>query len=549
MGAAIHGADTKPTSEGSLPPFVGDLFHAVARISPGRPALIAEGRAWTYADVAAEIDLVAAALLKFGVEPGDRVLGWLVNRVELCFLAIAVARIGGVFVPMNTRYRVDDAAFVIRHAEAQLLVIADRAGPVDFLALLQAIEPSIGAAMAPPNDFPSVVRISDTQLPNTWRWADFLQVGAEFDAVEIARRAANVDLKRPFLFPYTSGTTGNPKAVMHSHGVMRSADRAARLGIDDRDVMAGYLPLFHLYGFSEVFLMSALTGACHVLFEAFDAATVLDAVERQRITVLHGFDAHYRDILQQQHRRKRDVSSLRLATFPTGSDEAAVIAEQVERELCPTVSGYGMTELWAFPCVSFPESTVDQRTRASGAPLPGMEMRCVEPETGVPCGPDHPGEIQMRGYSVMNGYFRDDSATQAGFTADGWFRTGDMGTVREDGHLRFLGRYKDMLKIGGENVAPAEIEAFLLSHPAVLEAAVVGRRDDRLGEVAVAFVRPRPGKTVGGGELIGFCQGKIASFKIPREVRFIEELPMTPTGKVRKNVLRDQLVNESAAAG
>lgn len=545
----IHLADTRATVASGRAAHVGDLFHFVARTAPERIALIAACGEWTYAEAAAEIDAVAAALMADGIEPGDRVLGWLTNRVEFCFLAIAVARIGAVFVPMNTRYRAEDAAYVIRHAGARLLVLADHAGPVDFLGLLRAIEPTIGGTEAPPSDFPHVIRLSDTHVANTLRWKEFLHSGTGVSLARIGVRASCVESERPFLYPYTSGTTGNPKAAMHGHRVLRSVNaRAARLGISYRDVIAGYLPLFHLYGFSEALLMSATAGACHVLFETFDAAAVLDSIEQHGITVLHGFDAHYRDILEHQHRCQRDVSSLRLATFPTGSDEAAVIAERVERELCPTVSGYGMTELWAFPCVSFTDSTADQRTRASGFPLPGMEMRCVDPDTNTPSVAGQSGEIQMRGYSVMLGYFRDDAATQASFTPDGWFRTGDMGAVRPDGHLRFLGRYKDMLKIGGENVAPAEVEAFLLSHPAVLETAIVGRRDERLGEVPVAFVRLRPEHLVDGAALIDFCRGKIASFKIPREIRFVDELPMTPTGKVRKNVLRDQLATEPAVA-
>jgi acyl-CoA synthetase (AMP-forming)/AMP-acid ligase II len=174
-----------------------------------------------------------------------------------------------------------------------------------------------------------------------------------------------------------------------------------------------------------------------------------------------------------------------------------------------------------------------------------MELRCVDPESGDVCHPDTPGEIQMRGYSLMLGYFNDQAATDAALTADGWFRTGDMGVLRSDGHLRFLGRYKDMLKIGGENVAPAEVEAFLMTHPAVREVAVVGRPDARLGEIAVAFVRLRENCQVRGDQLIDFCRGRIASFKIPREVRFVNELPMTPTGKVRKNMLREQLARQS----
>jgi len=549
LNGASYKLPTQALDRGPYCGLVGELFLNAAGQAPDRMALISGDRKWTYLEASAEIDRIAAALMANGVNAGSRVLCWLVNRPELCFLAIAVARVGAVLVPMNTRYRVEDAAFVIHHANAHLLVLEDRAGPVDFLALLRMIEPAVGGSEKLSRDFPTVVRLSNTPVANTIRWHDFVQSGAATSSAELARRAAGVDPDRPFLMPYTSGTTGNPKAVLHGHGVLRSVGtRADCLGIAATDVIAGYLPLFHLYGFSEALLMSALRGACHVLFENFDAPAVLDAIERHGITILHGVDTHYRDLLESQGASPRAIGSLRFATFPTGSDEAAAIAEQVEEQLCPTVSGFGMTELWAFPCVSPLNATVEQRTRASGLPLPGMELRCVDPESGDVCRSDMPGEIQMRGYNLMLGYFNDQAATDAALTADGWFRTGDMGVVRSDGHLRFLGRYKDMLKIGGENVAPAEVEAFLMTHPAVREVAVVGRSDARLGEIAVAFVRLREKCKVRGDELIDFCRGRIASFKIPREIRFVNELPMTPTGKVRKNMLREQLARQSDPA-
>jgi fatty-acyl-CoA synthase len=220
------------------------------------------------------------------------------------------------------------------------------------------------------------------------------------------------------------------------------------------------------------------------------------------------------------------------------SSKATVVASQ--QELCPTVSAYGLTEGWAGPCVSPLDATLGQRCEASGTPLPGYAFRIVDPMDEHVCAPGEFGEIQMRGYTVMKGYLHDDAATAAAFTADGWLRTGDMGALRADGHLHFTGRYKDILKVGGENVAPAEVEALLATHDAIASVAVIGRAHERLGEVPIAVVVPRAGRSLDAQEIAEFCRGRIASFKVPRDVVLIDALPMTSSGKVQKHVLRER---------
>ena len=315
----------------------------------------------------------------------------------------------------------------------------------------------------------------------------------------------------------------------------------------ERDVVISYLPLFHLYGMSEVAMLSLLSGARQVLMDVFDADRALDLAEAEGATMLHGFEAHWNDLLAAQETRPRTLP-FRLGTFPSGTEGSVRLAARVQKTFGPTCSGWGMTEAWAFVIVSRPEDTEDQRVNASGRPMPGYEMRVIDSETGADQPPDVPGELRVRGYAQMRGYFDKPEATADFMTDDGWLKTGDMARIRPDGHLVFMGRYKDMLKIGGENVSPAEIEARLAALDGVREVAVVGMADNRLGEVPVAFIVRDEGESITEREIIQSCQGRIASFKIPRHIVFVAELPMTPSGKVRKVELREQARQLKTAA-
>jgi len=530
---------------------IGAQVDAVAARHADRPALLDGALRWTYRDLAREVDAAAKAMMACGVAPGDRVALWMTNRPEFVAVFLGAIKAGAIAVPLNTRYRVDDLGYVLRHSGAKLLVALDRSGPVDYLAMVLDALPELRRATAGDLEFETfpelrtVAMVGACPVAGLTRWTALTAAGRSISDRELAERAAAVDPDAPCLIAYTSGTTGNPKAVLHGHVCVRNvADRANRLGVTKQDVVLNYLPLFHLYGMSEALFLALFTGACQVLMDSFEPARALDLVQAERATFLHGFDTHYRDLLRELARKPRDVSSLRFATFPAGSDETGPVAKEVEARLCPTVSGYGMTEVWAFASLSFVNSTLEQRSYASGFPMPGMEFRCADPLSGAPCAEGEPGELQVRGYNVMRGYFRDEAATAAAFTADGWFRTGDLAEMRPDGHVRFLGRCRDALKIGGENVSPAEVEAYLSRFPGVAEVAVVGYPDERLGEVAVAFVRADPSGAVGAEALQNFCRGRIASFKIPRHVVLVDALPMTPTGKVKKNELRTRALAE-----
>ena len=520
-----------------------------------REALVFKDRRWTYAEFAAEVDHAAKGLMALGVVPGEKVALWMNNKPEWLFLMYAVAKVGAVLVPLNTRYRTADIHYVVTQSNTGTLISDDRSGPVDYLAMVREVLPDTAAG--PPTDhrlagFPDlrrVVFVGDEKLPGTLSWDEVPALAASVSDAALTARAAAVDPDGLVLIGYTSGTTGDPKGVMHSHINIRNVmERAAILGITFTDVHINYLPIFHIYALSEIALTCIGSGAKQVMMATFDAGEALRLIEAERVTMAHGFDTHWKDLLDSHAAEPRDVTSLRLGTLPAGTEATIATAEAVQDVFCPTVSGFGMTEIWAYVSVSFPTDTREQRIYASGYPMNGVEYRIGDPETGAPLPLDTPGQLLVKSYTVMQGYYEKPEQTVECFTDDGWFLTGDMAKLRADGRLVFMGRYKDMLKVGGENVSPAEVEAQLMSLAGVDQVAVVACPDPRMHEVPAAFIIRSSGNALTENAVIDHLRGKIASFKIPRYVVFVDEFPMTSSGKVQKIKLRDaarQMMSES----
>jgi len=528
---------------------IGSLLDERAKRDGTREALVFEGRRATFAELARDVDMLARGLIQLGIEPGDKVSLWMMNRPEWIHAALAVMRIGAVLVPINTRFRSEDAAYVLGQSDSTTLIIAARSGPIDFLGMVRTMLPSLGSdrEIVDASNLPALQRLivvddasAPRTIPGTIAWSSVLEAGARVSEDALRARIAAVDPDATASIIYTSGTTGFPKGVMHCHNIVRNViDRAFRMGITPADTILMYLPLYHLFGFSEGMLMSLATGARQVLTHTFDAGECLLLLEQEQATILHGFDTHFKDLLEAYRRRPCNTASVRTGLLATGMSSSVPIARQARKAFGRFLSGYGMSELGVGVTLSALDSTEEQCTEASGYPAPGYEIKIVEPATGNEQPPGTPGEILVRGYMVMQAYYRKAEETAKTIDPDGWLHTGDMGLIRPDGHLRFMGRYKDMLKIGGENVDPLEIEAYLASHPAIAAAAVVGLSDPRLSEVAVAFVRVEPTHNLTAPEVIEYCRGKIASYKIPRHVVFVEELPMTGSGKVQKVKLRE----------
>ena len=524
---------------------IGLLPERAARRWGAREALAFQGKRWTFAELHAGVDAAAKGLLRLGIAPGDRVALWMVNRPEWLHAMFAIMKIGAVLVPVNTRFRTDDMTYVLGHSDAIAVILTDRSGPVDYLGMMREVAPGLGARPDP--RFPAlrhVLAVSDRAHPDTIGWREMVEDGRRVSDDALHERARAVDPGDSAFVFYTSGTTGFPKGAVHDHRIIRNtSDMADRMGVTVDDVILMYLPLFHAFGFICGALMSLITGARQVLTETFDGNACVDLIASEKATMIHGFDTHYAELLDAQGRNPRDVSSVRTGICGTGMASAVPVARRARHTFGNLMTGFGMSEI-GIATLSGLDSTEEQCVEANGYPLPGCEVRVVDPATGLDQPVSVPGEILGRSYMVTQGYYKKPEDTARALDADGWFHTGDMGVMRSDGHLRFLGRYKDMLKIGGENVDPMEVEGFLMSHAAIRMAAVVGVPDARLSEVVVAFVQVEPGGKLTEREVIEHCRGRVASFKTPRHIAFVDEFPMTSTGKIQKVKLRERARSE-----
>ncbi len=527
---------------------LGALVDQAARRFGAREALCFEGQRWTFNQLQQDINRAARGLLQLGVQPGEKVTLWMPNQPEWVHILFALAKIGAVLVPINTRFRTADLEYVVRQSDSTTLITVDRSGPVDYLDMVRQVCPEIDygdANSLHSETFPELKRVlilGDSPYRGTNVWADVLRGADTIPQEDLERRQRQVDPDEIASVMYTSGTSGFPKGVMHSHHLIRMVtDMGNRLGITEKDVLLIYLPLFHALGLWQGPFMSMITGARMVLTTMFDPPETLELIEKERATRIYGFDTHWRDLMVHPEFETWDLSSLRTGVLAAGMASSESIARQAQKLISPTITGWGMTEC-GIPLISFLDSSEDERCAGSGYPLPGYEFKVIDPETRETLPPFNTGELCVRGYGVMQGYYKKPEETSGAVDSDGWLQTGDAAELHENGHFRFLGRYKDMLKVGGENVDAAEVEAFLLGHPAVDQVQIIGVPDPRLSEVACACVVPAEGHELSVADLDAYCRGKVASFKIPRYLMPVREFPMTPSGKVQKFKLREMAV-------
>ena len=556
---------------------VGELPARAAERWGDRESLVFGPVRQSFAEIAHRVDEAAKGLIALGVGPGDKVCLWLNNSPEWIHLLFAVARIGAILVPANTRFRTADIEYLLRQGDCSTLITHDVSGPIDYLAMVRELVPeSLAAAAAGPlrsERFPlleRIVAVTGREHRGVTALPALIEAGRAVSDETLAARARAVSVDDTLFIMFTSGTTGFPKGVMRNHHLLRNqCDRMERLATTKSDVVLNYLPLFHIFGYVDGPLLSVMAGSRQVLTATFDPDECIGLVESERATQMQGFDSHLKALMDAQERRPRDTSSLRVGFFPSGMASSIPIVRRA-REVFPTMqtlTAYGSTEGGANICTSFLDSTEEQRCGTSGHPCDGFEIRIADPETGEKLPARTPGEILVRSYNLMQGYYRKPEETAAAIDSEGWLWSGDLGFLREDGYLRFLGRCKDMLKVGGENVDPVEVEQLLLAHPGVREAAVVAYPDERLTEVGVAFVvasdegaaAPVAGEGDGAAgerdvprealarEILEFGRGRVASFKLPRHVLFVPELPMTSSGKVRKAELRERARGELGA--
>ena len=525
---------------------IGAVVDDAARQFASREALYFNGRRWTYGQFQEDVEQAARGLIDLGIAPGEKVSLWMPNCPEWLHIFYAVAQIGAVLVPINTRLRTADLQYVLEQSDTVTLIIKDQSGPVDYLAMVGEVCPEIlrcNPESLTSESFPELKRVvvlGGNRRQGTRSWDQVLAAAASVPPNVLQERRSAVDPDDTVLLMYTSGTTGFPKGVMHSHSILRiTTDSINRMGMTPSDVVLMYLPLFHAFGLYEGALMCWQAGARMVLTETFEPGEVLRLIEQERATMLHGFDTHFYDLTSHPNCELTDRSSLRTGLFASGMASSVPVARRTQELLCPTITGWGMTEVGVGVSMSFLDTPVEDRCAGSGYPLPGYEFKVIDPETGDSLPPGTMGELCTRGYAIMQGYYKKPLETAETVDPEGWFHTGDVATIREDGCMRFFGRYKDILKVGGENVDPIEVEAFLLAHPAVEKVQVVGVPDLRMSEVPCACVVLEDGCQLSQHDLDQFCRGKLASFKIPRHLLLLEDYPMTSSGKVQKFRLRE----------
>jgi len=512
-------------------PSLAAMTAAAAERFGDRPAVVDGDVRVSYEELFGQARDFGAALVASGIQPGDRVGIWAFNSREWIVALLGIFQAGAVLVPINTRFKGKEAADIVARGRVRALVTVTDFVGTDYVGMLG------DAGVALP-DLETVVIARGGPSGSGVRWADFVSRASGADLSEVDRRRSVLGPDDPSDVLFTSGTTGRPKGVLMSHGRSMGVgtDWVAMAGLTAGDRYLMVNPYFHMFGFKGGILACVASGATMLPEPVFDVDRVLARVAAERVTVLPGAPTIYHSILEHPHRTDYDLSSLRVAV--TGAADIPVeLVRRIRRDLpfSVIVSGYGLTEGGTATSTSFDDDAETVATTV-GRPRPGFEVR-IASHGEAQAAPGEIGEILLRGPTIMVGYVDDPAATAAALTEDGWLHTGDLGYFGGDGCLRIAGRSKDMFIVGGFNAYPAEIENMLLEHPDIEQAAVIGMPDPRLGEVGMAFlVAATPDLTAEA--VIAWCRDRMANYKVPRAVEFVDALPLNAAGKVEKNTLR-----------
>jgi fatty-acyl-CoA synthase len=512
-----------------------------------------QGVRWTWREFQAEVERLAAGLHALGVQKGDRLGIWSPNRYEWVLTQFATARLGIILVNINPAYRLAELEYALNKVECKAIIAAPSFKTSQYLAMLQTLAPELGtcapgelrAAKLP--HLSLVIRMGDERTPGMMNFGDVMARGGdEALRVAVAAIGATLDAHEPINIQFTSGTTGSPKgATLTHHNTVNNAIAIARqMRFTERDSLCIPVPLYHCFGMVLAVLACVSTGAAMVFpSEGFEPKATLEAVSAERCTALHGVPTMFIAELDHPDFRSYDLTSLRTGIM-AGSPCPIEVMKRVfaEMHMTEVTIAYGMTETSPVSFQSGTDDPVERRVATVGRILPHLEVKVVDAGGRiVPMG--ERGELCTRGYSVMQGYWNDEARTREAIR-DGWMHTGDLATIDAEGYCNIVGRVKDMLIRGGENVYPREIEEFLFRHPKVAQVQVFGVPDAKYGEEVCAWIVLKPGETATEDEIRAFCRDQIAHYKIPRYVRFVPELPMTVTGKAQKFVMRAKMVEE-----
>jgi fatty-acyl-CoA synthase len=528
--------DAGPTETPILEDTIGENFERTVRAHPDIDALVdvAGNRRWTYGELSAEVDVVARGLLDLGTEKGDRVGIWAPNCAEWTIIQYAAAKVGAILVNINPAYRTHELAYVLNQSGVRTLISATAFKTSDYRSMVNEVRADAPA-------------LKDVVFLGTDDWTALRERGERATDEQLRMRMASLANTDPINIQYTSGTTGFPKGATLSHrNILNNGFFATELiNLTQGEALCIPVPFYHCFGMVMGNLGCTTHGATMVIpAPGFDPGLTLAAIESERCTGVYGVPTMFIAMLSHPDFGDRDLSSLRTGIMAGSVCPVEVMKRCVsEMNMAEVAIAYGMTETSPVSCQTHIDDDLERRSATVGRAHPHVEIKVVDPDTGDLVERGQPGEFCTRGYSVMLGYWNDEAKTREAIDADGWMHTGDLAVMREDGYCKIVGRIKDLVIRGGENIYPSEVEAFLYTHPDIEDAQVIGVPDEKYGEEICAWIRMKPGRNpLNADDIRAFADGKVAHYKIPRYVHVVEEFPMTVTGKVRKVEMREETV-------
>jgi len=537
---------------------VGQLLDEAASRWPDQDALIVvdQGVRWEWRELRERARTFAAGLLALGLEPGDRVGMLATNRAEWVVTQFATAYAGLVLVNINPAYRTPELEYALKKVGCRGLITESAFKSSDYLGMMNELAPELAEARpgelhaARLSDLRFVIRLGEERTPGMFNFDDVAALPGDSDYAKLDAIGASLDFDAPINIQFTSGTTGSPKAAtLTHHNIVNNATMSSHImNFTEADRLCMPVPMYHCFGMVLGTLLCTTTGAAIVLPSAsFEASACLQAIDAERCTAAHGVPTMFIAMLDDPGFAKYDTTSLRTGIMAGAPCPIELMHRVIDdMHMSEITIGYGMTETGPLGTQTLPDDPIELRVGTVGRPLPHTEIKVIDGKGRiVPRG--EPGELCARGYSVMRGYWGDAERTAETIDEAKWIRTGDTATMDDNGYLRIVGRSKDMLIRGGENIYPREIEEFLYTNPKVEQAEVVGVPDPKFGEEVAVWIKLREGMSASEEEIREFCKGKLAHFKIPRYICFVDEFPMTVTGKVQKYVIREQMAEALGA--